>query len=59
MQTGQPQSKAKEIVTRLKELKLRTAAELVEQKVGETITSPTLRSLAQLKVGRLQSIVHA
>jgi putative transposase len=32
------QSKAKEIVTRLKELKLRTAAELVEQKVEETMT---------------------
>jgi putative transposase len=31
-------SKAKEIVARLKELKLRTAAELVEQKVDETMT---------------------
>ncbi len=31
-------SKAKEIVARLKELKLRTAAELVEQKVEETMT---------------------
>jgi transposase-like protein len=32
------ESKAKEIVTRLKEMKLRTAAERVEQKVGETLT---------------------
>ena len=32
------ESKAKEIVTRLKALKLRSAAELVEQKVGETLT---------------------
>jgi hypothetical protein len=32
------QTKAAEIVTRLKEMKLRTAAELVEQKVGETLT---------------------
>ena len=32
------ESKAKEIVARLKELKLRTAAELVEQRVGETMT---------------------
>ena len=31
-------TKAKEIVARLKELKLRTAAELVEQKVEETMT---------------------
>ncbi|MGA8026959.1 MAG: IS256 family transposase, partial [Bryobacteraceae bacterium] len=31
-------SKAKEIVARLRELKLRTAAELVEQKVEETMT---------------------
>jgi transposase-like protein len=32
------QSKATEVVARLKEMKLRTAAELVEQKVGETMT---------------------
>jgi hypothetical protein len=32
------QSKATEIVARLKEMKLRTAAELVEQKVSETMT---------------------
>jgi putative transposase len=32
------QAKATEIVARLKELKLRTAAELVEQKVVETLT---------------------
>jgi len=32
------ESKAKEIVTRLKEMKLRSAAELVEQKVAETLT---------------------
>src|ERR1700751_5097174 len=32
-------SEAKEIVARLKELKLRTSAELVEQKVAETMTS--------------------
>jgi len=32
------ENKAKEIVTRLKEMKLRTAAELLEQKVGETLT---------------------
>jgi putative transposase len=32
------ESKAKEIVARLKELKVRTAAELVEQKVCETMT---------------------
>jgi transposase-like protein len=32
------ESKAKEVVTRLKEMKLRTAAELVEQNVGETLT---------------------
>jgi transposase-like protein len=32
------ENKAKEIVTRLKEMKLRTAAELVEQRVGETLT---------------------
>jgi putative transposase len=32
------QAKAAEIVTRLKEMKLRTAAEFVEQKVGETLT---------------------
>ena len=31
------EAKAKEIVTRLKSLKLRTAAELVEQRVGETL----------------------
>ena len=32
------QAKATEVVARLKEMKLRTAAELVEQKVGETMT---------------------
>jgi putative transposase len=32
------QNKASEIVARLKEIKLRTAAELVEQKVSETLT---------------------
>ena len=32
------QDKAAEVVTRLKEMKLRAAAELVEQKVGETLT---------------------
>jgi len=32
------QVKASEVVTRLKEMKLRTAAELVEQKVSETLT---------------------
>ncbi len=32
------QTKAAEIVTRLKEMKLRTAAELVEQKVSETLS---------------------
>jgi len=32
------QAKASEIVQRLKEMKLRTAAELVDQKVGETLT---------------------
>jgi len=37
-------SKAKEIVARLKELKLRTAAELVEQKVEETMTYYTYPS---------------
>jgi AhpD family alkylhydroperoxidase len=31
-------NKAAEIVTRLKEMRLRTAAELVEQKVAETLT---------------------
>ena len=33
-----PRAKATEIVARLKEMKLRTAAELVEQKVSETMT---------------------
>ncbi|MET0661051.1 MAG: hypothetical protein ABW110_23175 [Steroidobacteraceae bacterium] len=32
------EGKAKEIVARLKALKLRSAAELVEQKVAETLT---------------------
>ena len=32
------QTKGSQIVARLKEMKLRTAAELVEQKVGETMT---------------------
>jgi putative transposase len=32
------QTKATEIIKRLKEMKLKTAAELVEQKVGETLT---------------------
>jgi putative transposase len=32
------QAKAAEVVARLKEMKLRTAAELVEQRVGETLT---------------------
>jgi len=32
------ENKGKEIVMRLKEMRLRTAAELVEQKVGETLT---------------------
>jgi putative transposase len=32
------QTKATEVVARLKEMKLRAAAELVEQKVGETLT---------------------
>ncbi|MBX5463436.1 MAG: transposase [Steroidobacteraceae bacterium] len=39
--TGGPQgagAKAREVVERLKSLKLKAAAELVEQKVGETLT---------------------
>ena len=38
------QAKAIEVVARLKEMKLRTAAELVEQKVGETLTYYTYPS---------------